>query len=268
MTGAYNPPTGSDRPSAGSVRLSLRLGTMCQRSGRRARPGSGEGGASWEYVWMWGVIAGVLAVVSAALLSGRGAGLLAGLQHDVSDGSLPRQRSKTFAHHGRGDPRVRGLCRRRCASRLRARPGRRGQGDALSSRAASARSCPLPRSASRAIAPTWARTPRVVRGVLTRPVQLARKIAQLVRDRPRPASRVVSHTGNRRDVIRRARPNQQLLHREQPRVPLCPHAARPGPPARQHSVRRTSRWAWRCRSWGRRCRASWWACSRAACHRP
>ena len=31
-----------------------------------------------EYVWMWGVIAGVLAVISAVLLSGRGAGLLAG----------------------------------------------------------------------------------------------------------------------------------------------------------------------------------------------
>lgn len=31
-----------------------------------------------EYVWMWGVIAGVLAIVSAVLLSGRGAGLLAG----------------------------------------------------------------------------------------------------------------------------------------------------------------------------------------------
>ena len=31
-----------------------------------------------EYVWMWGVIAGVLAVVSVVLLSGRGAGLLAG----------------------------------------------------------------------------------------------------------------------------------------------------------------------------------------------
>lgn len=31
-----------------------------------------------EYVWMWGVVAGVLAVVSAVLLSGRGAGFLAG----------------------------------------------------------------------------------------------------------------------------------------------------------------------------------------------
>ena len=30
------------------------------------------------YVWMWGVIAGVLAVISVVLLSGRGAGLLAG----------------------------------------------------------------------------------------------------------------------------------------------------------------------------------------------
>ena len=34
---------------------------------------------------------------------------------------------------------------------------------------------------------------------------------------------------NRRDVIRRARPGQPLLHSEQPRVPLWPHAARPGP---------------------------------------
>ena len=31
-----------------------------------------------EYVWMWGVIAGVLAVISVVLLSGRGAGFLAG----------------------------------------------------------------------------------------------------------------------------------------------------------------------------------------------
>ena len=31
-----------------------------------------------EYVWMWGVIAGVLAVISVVLLSGHGAGFLAG----------------------------------------------------------------------------------------------------------------------------------------------------------------------------------------------
>lgn len=37
-----------------------------------------EGRRIVEYVWMWGVVAAVLALVSAALLSGRGAGLLAG----------------------------------------------------------------------------------------------------------------------------------------------------------------------------------------------
>lgn len=37
-----------------------------------------ERGRVVEYVWMWGVIAGVLAVVSVVLLSGRGAGFLAG----------------------------------------------------------------------------------------------------------------------------------------------------------------------------------------------
>lgn len=31
-----------------------------------------------EYVWMWGIVAAALVVVSAVLLSGRGAGLLAG----------------------------------------------------------------------------------------------------------------------------------------------------------------------------------------------
>ena len=31
-----------------------------------------------EWVWVWGVIAGVLAIVSVVLLSGHGAGLLAG----------------------------------------------------------------------------------------------------------------------------------------------------------------------------------------------
>ena len=37
-----------------------------------------ERGRVVEYVWMWGVIAGVLAVISVVLLSGRGAGFLAG----------------------------------------------------------------------------------------------------------------------------------------------------------------------------------------------
>ena len=86
MTGTYGwplmmvglqPPTGSDRPSAGSGRPSLHLGIMFQRLGDVLGLAL-EGGRVVEYVWMWGVIAGVLAVVSAVLLSGRGAGLLAG----------------------------------------------------------------------------------------------------------------------------------------------------------------------------------------------
>ena len=51
---------------------------MCQRSGDVLGLALEKGRRVVEYVWMWGVIAGVLAVISAVLLSGRGAGLLAG----------------------------------------------------------------------------------------------------------------------------------------------------------------------------------------------
>ena len=130
VAGADNPPAGPGRPSAGSERLPPPDWVLYVK------------GRATCSVWLWKVARrGVRLDVGRHRRSSRGylrrASQRAGrrlprrLQYGFALGSSPRQRIEARENHGRGDSRVRGLCRCRCAPRLRTCLGCRGQNDAL-----------------------------------------------------------------------------------------------------------------------------------------
>lgn len=155
VAGVDNPPAGPGRPSAGSGRLPPRLGTIRQRSGDVLGLAL-EGGASWSTSGC-GASSPEFSRLSPSCFSAGGA--------QASSPVTVRLRPRiepTSAHRSSREPwEGRFSCARPMPLPLRSSSTHMSRVPwterRSSLRAASARLCPSPRSASRAIARTWGR---------------------------------------------------------------------------------------------------------------